>query len=103
MMKQKSHFLLFALVGLVMVGVLVLWFFSLRETLSSIRQGSIVSSPPAIQQQLRESIDGLKKNFSLLHDAVRTIPNMGTLPPDALATMKQQLQAEEHIPINKTP
>ncbi|MDO8581891.1 MAG: hypothetical protein Q7S16_03375 [bacterium] len=97
-MKQKQSLLLFILVGFVMVGVLVLWFFSFRETLHEVQEESTTVDLSTWKQQLRQPLQDITKSFTTLQEVVRQIPKTGSLPPDAVANIEKKLQEQNIKP-----
>lgn len=96
-MKKRSP-LLFFLVGLVMVGVIVFWIFSFRETLQEVKQEPMTVGFPAIGKQLRQPLDDITKSFTQLKDVVRQIPKPGSLPPEAVAAIEKKLEEQNSEP-----
>lgn len=97
-MKHQRTSLLFLFVGLVMVGVFVLWIFTFRETLHNVQQEPMATGIPVIGQQLRQPLNDITKSFTQLKDVIRQIPKSGALPPDAVATIEKKLQEQQNEP-----
>ena len=98
MKNQRAPFL-FLLVGVVMVGVLVLWFFSFREVVQEVEQEPRATNFPMLREQLRAPLQDLTKSFTALKDVVRQMPNAGSLPPETVANIEKKLQEENTRPL----
>ncbi len=78
-----------------MVGVIILWGFSFRETLQKVKQEPITVGFPAIGKQLRQPLDDITKSFTQLKEVVRQIPKAGALPPEAVADIEKKLEEQQ--------